>query len=346
MKKVPGCAAILVARGLASAPRISTTPTAGDVIVGFNNLGDQFRMLNVLSRFDYRATRFISNIEARAALPFYEMEAERSYSRHGVGALPDIARGLFMPQARVARALVPHPAVTQPLALGIARAEADRSIAAVTGEYRCTARETTFVACDRTSWRAFYESFFRQVLASEPVASAPRVAADFRYRPSDGNTVVVHLTSTAIERAIPPDRIVDVLSAIETKGLSPTIVGAASERDRLQPLARRAGCRALIGEPLRSVATELARARAFVGVDSSIMNLADAIGTPSVVIYNATEPSVVGPFYNDLEPVLVSAPTVRDVSILTGRLPQPRADWIRSGQLVSDALDRLLARRG
>jgi hypothetical protein len=339
-KKLPGSTAIAAARALAHVPHARGAHRDGNVVIGFNNLGDQLRMLNVLSRFAFCADGFVTNSEANAALSFFDLHADAAYARHGVDALPAIVAGLaFRP--RVARAFVPHPAVTQPLAIGIGRARALRTFAAITGEYPCGARDTTFVRCDRASWRAFYESYFAQVLQMEPVVATPRIMPRYAYAGRRGTDAVVHLSSSAKGRAMPPGAMVESLRAIAATGLRPFLTGAESERALLAPVARAARCDTLIGEPLADVALALTRARIFFGVDSSIMNLADAVGTPSIVVYNATDPRVVGPFYAPLAPIQLAPPIIHDVSILTGRLEKPPADWSGIADLVSDALCRI-----
>lgn len=81
-------------------------------------------------------------------------------------------------------------------------------------------------------------------------------------------------------------------------GLPVVITGAASERGLVQEVmgASRGLHQPLVGVPLGQVAAVLARAAVVVGVDSGILHLATAVGTPTVRLIGPVDPRRFGPW--------------------------------------------------
>ena len=81
-------------------------------------------------------------------------------------------------------------------------------------------------------------------------------------------------------------------------GLPVVITGAASERALVQEVmgAAKGLHQPLVGAPLGRVAAVLARASLTVGVDSGILHLATAVGTPTVRLIGPVDPARFGPW--------------------------------------------------
>lgn len=88
-----------------------------------------------------------------------------------------------------------------------------------------------------------------------------------------------------------------VLGAIEAEGLTPIFAsGNARERERSERLARYLQRpQFLHAEPLDRVAGVIAKARLVVGLDTGLLHVAAALGTPLVGVFGASDPRLTGP---------------------------------------------------
>ncbi|MBV9271359.1 MAG: hypothetical protein JO165_09700 [Candidatus Eremiobacteraeota bacterium] len=109
--------------------------------------------------------------------------------------------------------------------------------------------------------------------------------------------MVAHLFTSAASRAIDRNAAAAIVQRVTERGFKVALIGAAAERPTLDALATHVNAKVYAGRSIAEIAELLARARLFVGLDSSMMNLSDAIGTPSVIVYPRTAPAVAGPFH-------------------------------------------------
>jgi len=311
---------------------------SGTAVLGLYHLGDQLRMLNVLSRFSGDLPCLFTNSEALPPVALYEnVGPVTTLPYHGLTSLFGHA------PRRFERFLLPHPSMTMPSALCYARRSAARVAAVTTGEYRYAGAGVEFFAADRTNWRRFYESFFEHELGIAPAFASPQLLPSFRRRSNpDPHRVICHLSAGMAERSMPPEVAKGVLLTLSSAGFQPVLVGAERERDLLAGIAEGTQAALLVGLPLPAIAEEMSRAACFVGLESSMAQLADAVGVPAAVIYSATTPEVQGPFYTATRDIRVATGTITTVMALTGRLPKPRCDWSDLGARVARAVTDLL----
>lgn len=281
------------------------TGGSGDVLVSFGNLGDQIRMMNVLSRFDLRGGMdVVCNAGTEAAFRLYPMTRSVSgYANQGAGALADAVPRMFASSAVYARALVPQPFVTQPLALASAKSLAAETLYCTPDE---SDRASGAIVLTRASWRSAYENFFSQVLNRQPLHARPQIDASLRYGTGAPiqPRIVVHFMTSAASRALRASLWIDLLDRLLPLGLHIAALGGKSEEAALRALCGDRPVEYWCGRPLDEVAKLLAGSRLFIGVDSSMMNLADAVGTPSVILYVRTTPHIHGPYYTQSRAVV------------------------------------------
>jgi len=87
------------------------------------------------------------------------------------------------------------------------------------------------------------------------------------------------------------------------------VTGSPGEEALARAVAGPAGARLLVGAPLGQVAAVLARASLAIGVDSGIMHLAAAVGTPTVRLFGPADASRFGPWGDpNLQRVVRSEP--------------------------------------
>jgi hypothetical protein len=309
---------------------------SGTAVFGLFHLGDQIKMLNVLSRFPAADYDIITNVETANAPPLFGFDVSRSFKYHGL-------LGVFERTGRSSQSvLLPHPSITLPSALCFARRMGGRVVAVSTSEYAYAAKGVKFISGDCTSWKSFYESFFRSALGCDIEHAKPQIRADLRYHAGQSSKLVVcHLSAAMGERSMPRASAAEVVKGLAAAGYDVILLGAASELENLQALSSEPRVHVMAGRPLAEVASAMSRARAFVGMDSSMMNLADAVGLPSVVMYTATKRDVTGPFYVPSVPITIAAPTFNKVAVLTGRYPKTSPDWSSVGERVVEALAAL-----
>jgi ADP-heptose:LPS heptosyltransferase len=89
---------------------------------------------------------------------------------------------------------------------------------------------------------------------------------------------------------------VDVARSLLDDGYKIAVIGSAREGPALRDAFATIECTYWLGLAILELASRLREATALVAIDSSVMNLADATGLPSVVVYNLTRPETHGPF--------------------------------------------------
>lgn len=263
----------------------------GTLLVAYANLGDQLRMMNVLSRFlrPGESLDIACNAGTDQVFRMYPLAAAiEAFGAQGAGALRPALAQAFIAEARYEVALVPHPFMTEQIAIAYGQAQA-QSVRAVD--------ERTL---SRDSWRLAYERFFESTLEHNAYTDKPQLRRELMWsgEPSFPPTVVVHLAKTASSRALDAQQCAAIIATLQQAQARIVALGSSAERPQLERIFADSGAEMWCGKPLAEVAQLLARSSLFVGPDSSMMNLADAVGTPSVIIYLTTSPNVAGPFYS------------------------------------------------
>jgi heptosyltransferase-2 len=98
------------------------------------------------------------------------------------------------------------------------------------------------------------------------------------------------------------------------------LVVIGGEADEPQMIEIRRACRSMpiryvVNEPLPIVAAVLARCAAFVGHDSGISHIAAAVGTPSVLLFGATDPRVWAPQNSNVRILRAASGALSDVAV-------------------------------
>lgn|GEM_PF-2909295 len=338
--RAPAAVVLSVARASLHAPMPRRTLGRGSAVLAFYHLGDQLRMLNVLSRFPVDGIEIHTNVEAAAPVSLYaNVRLGKTFARHGLFSFLASTGDV----APVEQMLVPHPTMTMPSALGFARRAAARTVVASTDEYEMPGSNLDVVLAERSSWGRFYESFYEAALGARTVRTTPNVLDPYRFTASRSSRILCHLTAGLAERRMPVESARGVVARIAGAGFTPVLLGVEAEREILSEAAGDADVDYCVGKPLSDVAKLMAGARAFVGVESSMGHLADAVGIPSVVMYSATRPDVHGPYYTRRIALAVARATIDSVAVLTGRFPEPACDWRGIDDRVIAALDELTA---
>jgi ADP-heptose:LPS heptosyltransferase len=107
---------------------------------------------------------------------------------------------------------------------------------------------------------------------------------------NDRPFVVLAPGASAASRRAPLGRLVEVAQGVVDAGLGVAVVGSTRERALAAPIATRRGVVDLTGRTgLSELAGVIARARVAVTMNSASLHLADALGTPLVVLYSGTD---------------------------------------------------------
>jgi hypothetical protein len=267
----------------------------GAILVAFANLGDQLRMMNVWSRFadEKRSIAVACNAPTTEAFSLFScVGAARAFSHQGAQSLGESLRRWRRRSAQYAISWVPHPFFTRPIALAYARTHA-AGVIAIEGR---GASVGITVPLDASSWRAAYEQMAARCFPHVTPAVRPRLS--LQGSPGSRSArAVLHVTSSEQSRALGSDDCTTIARELLRLGLQLTVVGASREENMLRSMFAGVDVSFLCGAPLRTVAEIFCNAALFVGVDSSMMQLADAVGLPSVVIYKSTSAKVAGPYY-------------------------------------------------
>ena len=287
-----------------AADAISATATRGSaagsstLLVAFANLGDQLRFMNVWSRFATSGAVFdvVCNTPTKAAFELFACVGDvRDFGDQGARSLANSAAALFASTKPFALACVPHPFFSRPIAVAYARTHAARIIAidgrGVGGDVN--------VPLERSSWRAVYEAFARACFPNASPARSPllRRGIGLEYAGRGSRIVALHPASSAPARTLPSERFATIAQRLRESDFEVVVLGSAAEEEALRTTFASQEVSFVCGLPLAQVGARLARCAVFVGIDSSMMQLADSIGVPSVVAYVATSPAVAGPFY-------------------------------------------------
>lgn len=270
----------------------------GTLLVSYANLGDQLRMLNVLSRYaDAGDIDIVCNSGTEQAFQLFPLtRAVRSFQAQGALGLVAAASSLLTSRSDYARAIVPQPFVTQPLAVAYAVGHASRI--EVLADNATQTNSIEYYALTRDSWRAAYEDFFSAVYGRKAVSDRPRIREDLAFRTYRSKTVVLHLAASVAAKTIAAGTRTAIACLLMELGYDVVALGSESERAALQILFKDLSIELWCGRRLEEIAELMACARLFIGVDSSMMHLADAVGTPSIILYLATAPQITGPFYS------------------------------------------------
>ena len=274
----------------------------GYVLVAFANLGDQLRMMNVWSRYASASDTYdvVCNKPTAEAFSLYAgVRDVREYAAQGAYSLVDSLGCAWAREAPYAQAFVPHPFFTRPIALAYARTHAS-TVIAVAGR---GATVGTTVELDPHSWRATYEAFAAACLPNAVAVRAPRLAPGFARARTGSRRVIVHLVSSEESRALDAMADYAIVNGLLKLGLGVVVTGAAREEAELRSIFKDLDVTFMCGAPLREVTQLLCVSDLFLGVDSSIMHLADAVGLPCVIIYISTRYDVAGPFYAPFVPI-------------------------------------------
>jgi len=268
----------------------------GYVLVAFANLGDQLRMMNVWSRYASASDTYdvVCNEPTAEAFSLYAgVRYVREYAAQGAYSLMGSLRNAWTTEGQYARAFVPHPFFTRPIALAYARTHAS-TVIAIAGR---GATVGTTVELDASSWRATYEGIAAACHPNAIAAHAPRLAPGFARARAGSRRVVVHVVSSEESRAL--DAVADfaIVKGLLKLGLRVVVTGAAREEAKLRSILKDLDISFMCGAPLRKVTQLLCASDLFLGVDSSVMHLADAVGLPCVIVYTSTRSDVAGPFY-------------------------------------------------
>ncbi|HWM07739.1 MAG TPA: glycosyltransferase family 9 protein [Solirubrobacteraceae bacterium] len=150
------------------------------------------------------------------------------------------------------------------------------------------------------------------------------------------DATLVHPGAASAARRWPADRWAAVARAEHDAGRRVAITGSAAERGLAHHVARAAGlpdAAVLAGRTdLLGLAAAVAAARCVVCGDTGIAHLANALGTPSIVLFGPTPPAEWGPPERD-----------RHVALWTGRRGDPHATEPDPGLLEIGVGDVLAA---
>jgi ADP-heptose:LPS heptosyltransferase len=116
---------------------------------------------------------------------------------------------------------------------------------------------------------------------------------------------VIHPVAANPDKTWPASGFLAVAEHLQTAGIEPVFIGAAS--DELSAFAR---FRLVRGAPLAEIKTLLHSASLFVGNDSGPAHMAAAFGVPVVAIFSASDPDIWGPWRTPHE--IVRAPASTD----------------------------------
>ena len=131
-------------------------------------------------------------------------------------------------------------------------------------------------------------------LPSVALADSDRAFADAFFERDPRPVVVVHPGRANTRRAWPVERYASVADAlVRDRGARIVFIGIPSEAERVRAImaAMSSSAESLLGvASVKQVAAVMQRARLFIGMDSSPMHLASAVGLPSVSLYGYHAP--------------------------------------------------------
>lgn len=324
-----GGSAVSIALILAAFATPRSATQGDDVVVSFCALGDQLRLMNVASRIiDVTSRSFAFSDSAVGIADLFGIRSACYFKNFGAESLGESLARLRSSDKVYKRAIVPSPFATQAIDLSYALTNAENVIAVEpqpSVDFTRGIDRVKRIAPVRHSWLDLYEQFFQACYPDTTFSAAPRVTPDLRHT-GGSEIAVVHVLASAKDRTVPSYLARDILANIKTLGLRPVLLGAAHQNDLLSDLASEVDAVIMTGKRLIEVARLMSTAAIFVGIDSSMMHLADAVGLPSVVLYGTTRPAVTGPFYT------------RHIAVL----PKHPGFTMQVDTAVSDALDNCI----
>jgi hypothetical protein len=274
----------------------------GDAIVSIGGTGDHIRMLNAFTRMkEVPPVAVYTNDNVRGLDGIFADVAVRDVGgAHGSSFIsPSAISRIFRSQPIFNRALIAQPMETQPIAIAFGAAIAREVVVHGAGCIDVDRR----VAFDATSWSRSYERFFEICYPDASFGTTPRIHDEYRWI-GGRKLIAFHTGGSGHVRGIDEKVFPETAKGLSRLGYSIAVVGSKSESEGLHRLFTGVDCEYWIEMDLASLASRLKQSAALVAIDSSMMNLADAIGLPSVIIYNLTRPETHGPFTTKLVPIV------------------------------------------
>ncbi len=181
-------------------------------------------------------------------------------------------------------------------------------------------------------------------LFAEDRSAAERLAESTELRLD--RTVILHPGARYPSRRWSPDRFAAVADALSEEGLDIAVTGTASESPLADELIAQAHTRAVnfVGRTsLGTLAALVERARLVVSNDTGIAHLADAIGTPSVVVVLGSDVQRWRPLDARRHPAVVAGVDCSPCEYVECPIGHICNDAVTPA-IVIDAAERLLAR--
>jgi ADP-heptose:LPS heptosyltransferase len=163
-----------------------------------------------------------------------------------------------------------------------------------------------------------------------PLREPDREAAARLCPTGPGGYACIHPGASVPERRWPPDRFAAVAAELAAAGLRIVLTGAAAEAELTRAVAAmvRGPVLDLAGRtPLGTAAAVIARATLMVCNDTGVSHIAEAVGTPSVVISTGDNPARWAPIDSTRHRVLCRpgglVPTAEAIAAALGQIENP-----------------------
>lgn len=155
---------------------------------------------------------------------------------------------------------------------------------------------------------------------------------------------VLHPGAGSPKKIWPPERVAEISRRLKALGLYPIVVEGPADREAVEAFtaAHRAEALLFRSPPLRRLAAVLSGASLYMGNDSGISHLAASVGTPTLVLFGPTDPSLWcprGPRVKWLSGRVPCAPCSDDQR---RRCPRPLCMEAIGEEVVWAALEELL----
>lgn len=300
--RIKGAAAVIAGSLISQACTDRKSQSARSLLVAFGNIGDQIKMMNDFSRYALlEEVDFVLSAGSADLPALYQDHANVAvYEHHGAASLAASAKSLNAKSCDYWTAMVPFPFVTQAIDLAFALTHAQNVIAVETQpgrDYVGPLDRVTRVPLEFASWQKCFESFFRACYPGVCPGPRPRVRPQFVHKSGEGKIAIVHSLSAAPNKSLPVSLLRGACERLIGKGFAINLLGSANQEAALRQMCTGLSVETYCGYPLPDVAALMARSTMFVGIDSSMMSLADAVGIPSLIVYGPTCPEITGPFY-------------------------------------------------
>ena len=128
------------------------------------------------------------------------------------------------------------------------------------------------------------------------VSGAPDYGIAAAPAPTPGPTAVLLTATSRDDKLWPEDRWIALGCELQARGLYCLLpAGNSAERERAQRIAARIPqASPLPPSSLAELAGQLSAARIVVGVDTGLIHLASALGTPTLALFSASDPALTG----------------------------------------------------